>query len=408
MIGTHSDITGRKRAEAERIGLEYRLQQAQKAESLARMAGAIAHNFNNMLGAALGNLELALDDAPEGSELRTCISEAMNASRRAVEISRSMLTYLGQTTGIVEPIDPAKVAGEACALSSSSIPANVHLETELPPLGPIIQADGIQLTQIMTNLISNAVEAIGDREGKIALAVQVVAGTDAHGAKLLPPGWEPKAKEYACLSVADTGVGMNVETQDKIFDPFFSTRFAGRGLGLPVVLGLLRACGGAISVDSRPGQGSTFKLFFPVWEEERLVSPKDELLVTPSATGGGLVLVVDDEPLVRNMAQTMLKRKLGYEVLTAGDGYEAVEIFRARKDEISLVLLDLSMPGMNGWETLSALRALRPDIPVVLASGYDEAQVLQTDHPDRPQAFVHKPYSKDDLRAAIGMALKSQ
>jgi two-component system cell cycle sensor histidine kinase/response regulator CckA len=398
------DITDRNRAEEERARLEADNRQLQKAESLGRMAAAIAHNFNNMLGAVIGNLELALDDVPQGSELQTCISEAMKASHRAAEISRFMLTYLGQTAGKAEPIDPANAARETCALLDASIPANVQLKTELPPHGPIIHADGVHLKQVFTNLITNAVEAIGEREGEIALAIHVMAGTQVQESKLFPLGWEPKAKEYVCLSVGDNGCGVDAATLENIFDPFFSTKFAGRGLGLSVVLGLVRTYGGAIAVESHPGRGATFKVFFPKSEEETPLFARDEVPVTRCVAGGGLVLVVDDEPMVRNMAESMLKRRLGYEVVTAGDGYEAVEIFRARKDEISLVLLDLSMPGMNGWETLSALRALRHDIPVVLASGYDEAQVMQGDHPQRPQAFVHKPYLMADLREALAAA----
>jgi PAS domain S-box-containing protein len=400
------DITARKRAEEEQLRLEKQLQQAQKAESLGRMAGAIAHNFNNMLGAVIGNLELALDEASQGSELRTCISEAMHASLRAAKVSRFMLTYLGQTSGKAEPIDLVAAIQEACALLQTSLPANVRLQAELPSHGPIIRADGSHLTQILTNLVSNAVEAIGEREGQIALNIDIVPGPEVPGSKLFPFGWEPKVNKYVCLSIADTGDGIDPEDLDKIFDPFFSTRFAGRGLGLSVVLGLLRTVDGAIAVESHPGHGSTFKVFFPLQEQEDLVLSKDEVRITHSVAEGGLVLVVDDEAMVRNMAESILKRKLGYEVVTARDGFEALEIFRVRKDELSLVLLDLSMPGMNGWETLAALRALRPDIPVVLASGYDESHLMRGDHPERPQAFLHKPYQRSGLETAIYSALK--
>jgi PAS domain S-box-containing protein len=269
------DLTERKQAEKERLLLEQRLQQVQKSESLARMAGAIAHNFNNMLCAAMGNLELALLVAPDRSGLHRYLSEAMNASQRAATMSR-MLTYLGQTSGEAQPLDFAKAIKEACALLSASMPANVHLSVTLPPPGSAIKANGAHLTQILTNLITNGVEAIAEQEGEIALTIDVVRETKVREARLFPPGWEPKANEYACISIADTGHGIDQENLDKIFDPFFSTKFTGRGLGLAVVLGLLRSSEGAISVDSHRGGGATFKVFLPVSEQEPLTYPKDE------------------------------------------------------------------------------------------------------------------------------------
>jgi PAS domain S-box-containing protein len=403
LVGICIDITDRKRAEEERLQFEQRLQQAQKAESLARMAGAIAHRFNNMLGVVMGNLELILDDLPQESKPLVHIAEAMNASRGAAEICRFMLTYLGQTAGKKEQLDLRGAVGEALALLSASIPGNVHLKAELSSRGPIIQADGVHIKQILTNLVSNAVEAIGEAEGRITVAVGVVSAEEIRKSKFFPMDWKPKERSYACLSVTDTGPGLDAAANERIFDPFFTTRFTGRGLGLPVVLGLMRAYEGAITVESKLGEGTGFHVYFPISEQVELPL-REEIPASPQIQGGGLVLVVDDEPMLRDIARTMLEQRLGYKVITAGDGFEAVEIFRSRKDEFSLVLLDLSMPGMNGWETLSALRALRPDIPVVLASGYDEAQVMQCDHRDRPQAFLHKPYLTADLREALAAA----
>jgi two-component system cell cycle sensor histidine kinase/response regulator CckA len=399
--GTNTDLTERKRAEAERIRLEQQLRQAQKAESMGRMAGAIAHHFNNMLGAVIGNLELALDDLPPEPGLRERITQAMTASRRAAEISRFMLTYVGQTLGKKEPMDLGAACKEALSFLRGSIPERVNIRLELPPWGPIILADTVHIKQILTDLISNAVEAIGEGKGEIAFVIKAVAATEIGALKFFPPDWEPKAADYACLSISDNGCGMDAGAQDKIFDPFFTTKFTGRGLGLAVVLGLVRAHDGAITVESSPGRGAVFRVLFPLHPHEVVPSLKEEPLGTKPAEVGGLALVVDDEPMVRDMAQSMLER-MGYEVIAAGDGSEAVEIFRARQNDFRLVLLDLSMPGMNGWETLTALRALCPGIQVVLASGYDEAQVMQGHHPERPQAFLHKPYQMVDLKAALG------
>ncbi|MBF0497790.1 MAG: response regulator, partial [Deltaproteobacteria bacterium] len=184
---------------------------------------------------------------------------------------------------------------------------------------------------------------------------------------------------------------------------FFTTRSTGRGLGLSVVLGLVRAYEGAVIVESRPGLGAIFRVYFPMPENQEPF-PSDEVPTFGQIEEGGVVLVVDDEAMVRNMAQTVLERLLGYKVLTAGDGFEAVKIFRAHKDEVCLVLLDLSMPGMNGWQTLTKLRTLQPGIPVILASGYDEAQVMKEKQVERPQAFLHKPYQLSDLKQAVAAA----
>lgn len=395
------DVTERKRAEEERLRLEKRLQQTQKAESLGRMAAAIAHNFNNKLAAVIGNLEIALDDVSQGTELQTCIIEAMNASQKAAKISRFMLTYLGQTVGNPELMDFSKAKGDACSLLMSSLPGNVRLRVELPSFGPVIKADCTHLTQILSHLVANAAEAVGEQDGNIDLTLGIVPGTELLGMKLFPLDWQPQSKEYAFLSITDTGCGIDPKNLDKIFDPFFSTKFQGRGLGLAVVTGLVRGFEGAISVESHRGRGATFKVFIPTFGEGLPASSTDKAPIGSARATGGLVLVVDDEPAVLSMAVSMLKRKLGYEAVTACNGSEALEIFRARKAEISLVLLDLSMPGMNGWETLSALKSIRPDIPVILASGYDEAQVMHESNVEKPQAFLHKPYRSEDLMRVI-------
>lgn len=404
MFGTHLDISERKRSEEERLRLTRRLEQIGKSESLANMSGGIAHHLNNMLGAVMGNLELALNDLPEGSESRRSVSEALKASTRAAEIGRFMLTYLGQTQGRKEHLDLARLVGEVRALLGASLPGNVRLETELPSRGPMVQADGAHLKQILENLVSNAVEAIGEGEGHITVTVDESSPEEIGKTKCFPVDWAPKEGSYARVSVVDTGQGLDAATIDKIFDPFFTTRFMGRGLGLPTVLGLLRIYEGAISVESSPGEGSIFRVYFPKTAQAEL--PLGEERPAPGRIeDGGLILLVDDEPMVRDMARKMLDWCLGCDVLTAADGQEALEIFRAHRDEIRLVLLDLTMPGMDGWQTLAGLRALRPDIPVILASGYDEAQVMRADHAQRPQAFLHKPYRMMDLKAAVGPAL---
>jgi two-component system, cell cycle sensor histidine kinase and response regulator CckA len=403
LVGICINITEQKRLEEERQQFEHRIQQAQKAESLGRMAGAVAHHFNNMLSVVIGNLELVTMDLPHESKSNTYISQAMKASDKAAEMSRLMLTYLGQTIAKKERLDFAKIVGETQSLLSASVPGNVHVRTEVSTQGVMIDADRVHIQQILNNLFSNAVEAIGEKEGRITVAVEIGTVEKIQKSKIFPVDWQPKPRNYVCLSVADTGPGLDAATMEKIFDPFYTTKFTGRGMGLPVVLGLMQAYKGGATVYNTDGAGAVFRVYFPIAERDELSCEKEALL-SPQIKGGGLVLVVDDEPLVRDMARTMLERILGYTVIVAGDGREAIDIFQSQKDEFRFVLLDLSMPGMNGWQTLTAIREIQLGIPVILASGFDEAQVMQGKHPELPQAFLHKPYQLSELKVAISLA----
>ena len=237
--------------------------------------------------------------------------------------------------------------------------------------------------------------------------------TDIPAFHRFPIDWQARESVYACLEVVDTGCGITNKDIEKIFDPFFTTKFTGRGLGLSVVIGIVQAHDGGVTVESELGRGSFFRVFLPVLTEEVLCRPSLPAMPEVRQTGGAekfsrlecgnTVLLVEDEEPVRNVARIMLTR-LGYAVLEAKDGAEAVEIFRQNKDEIRCVLSDLTMPFMDGWETLTALRKLSPDIPVILSSGYDEAQVIAGDHPERPNAFLGKPYQLKGLGEAIRRA----
>ena len=400
-----SDITERKRTEAERIELERQLQQARKTESLGRMAGAVAHHFNNKLMVVAGNLELALIHAGSDEKLATHLLHAQAGTSQAAEVSSLMLSYLGQALPKAEIIDLARVCREVVETQRSSIPRWVTLDTDIPPLGPTIQSHQAQMRRILSSLIVNAWEAIGEMPGNVRVSLRPIKAAETSSLHVFPADWKPDGDTYACLEVSDTGCGISREQLDLIFDPFFSTRFTGRGLGLAVALGVVRSYGGAIAVESEPGRGSHFRVFWPIAEQESQPVQQTETEASRPIIGSGLVLFVDDEAQLRNMAELMLGH-LGFRVIQAGNGLEAVEIFRDRKDEINLVILDLTMLGMNGWETLAALRALRPDIPVVLSSGYDEAMAMAGKHAELPQAFLHKPYSMAELRAALGVGVE--
>jgi len=272
------DISERRLTEEERMRLEQRLQQVQKTESLGRMAGAIAHHFNNLLMAVMGNLELALLNLPEEPRAQANITQAMAASQRAVRISRLMLTYAGQTTGKKESLDLSEAIREGLLLLSVSLPKKVNLRSVLPDRGPLILGDATHIEQILTNLALNASEAIGEQEGDITVVIDVVTPAEIQKSRVFPPDWDPREKSYASLSISDTGCGMDTVTLETIFDPFFSTKFPGRGLGLSVVLGLVRAYEGAISVESQLGQGATFRVFFPLVAEPTPPSGEGESL----------------------------------------------------------------------------------------------------------------------------------
>ena len=414
--GIGRDITSRKQVEAEKAILETQNRQLQKAESLGRMAEAIAHHFNNQLGVVVGNLEMAIDVLPQGAEPINSLTTAMQAAWKAADMSGLMLTYIGQSFDKREPLDLSDACRRSLPLLKAVIPGNVIMETDLPSTGPIIMANAPQMQQVLSNLITNAWEAIGDGRGTIRLKIKTVSPIEIAAAYRNPIDWQSLESAYACMEVNDTGYGIEDMDVEKLFDPFFTTKFTGRGMGLAAVLGIVKAHGGAVTVESQPSCGTTFRVFIPVSREEVLRQPDkegdtDDLLISAVSPiemeRGGTVLLVEDEEMVRNMAAAMLKR-LGFSVLEAKDGVEAVEVFRKHQDEILCVLSDLTMPRMNGWETLTALRKIKPDLPVILASGYDEAHVMAGDHPELPQVFLGKPYKLKGLSDAISQALVSR
>ena len=399
-----SDITESKRTEEEKAKLEAQNRQLQKAEGLGRMAAAIAHHFNNHLTAVIGNLELAIGDLPLVSMPAGRLIDALHAARDAAEVSTLMLTYLGQTHAQHEPLDLSEVCRRSLPLLRAALPKDMVLDADLPSPGPAISANANHVQQVLTNLITNAWEAGVDGRGVVRVTVKTVSPAGTSASHRFPIGWRPHdTASYACLEVMDADIGIADKDIEKVFDPFFSSKFAGRGLGLSVVLGIVREHGGAVTVETEPGRGSAFRVFLPVSAEKVLRQP-DPVAQSPEGDGGGTVLLVEDEPMVRKVGEGALT-SLGFEVLVANDGVEAVEVFRQHKDEVRFVICDLTMPRMNGWETLAALRKLAPGLSVILASGYDKAHVMAGDHPELPQAFLSKPYQLQGLRDAIGRAL---
>jgi len=261
------EIEERKRMEAEKEKLEAQNRQLQKAESLGRMAGAIAHHFNNQLGTVIANLDLAMLELAKGMPPHSRITSAMRASDKATEMSRLMQTYLGQLYEKHELLDLSQACRQYLPTLQAGIPGSVTLKTDLPSPGPMIRANAKQIVQVLANLTINACEAVGDGQGTIHLSIKTGLATDISGVRRFPLDWQPQSRAYACMEVADTGSGIESSDIEKLFDPFFSTKFTGRGMGLAVVLGIARIHNGAVVVESEAQRGSTFRVYFPVHED---------------------------------------------------------------------------------------------------------------------------------------------
>jgi len=393
-----SDISEQKRAEQERERLEERLRQVAKADSLGRMAGALAHRFNNLLAVTTGNLQMALEDLPAASDMTDAVSDALDAARDAAEVSGMLLTYLGQNQGERAPHDLSDLCRRLLPMLRAGLPRSVELEDRLPDRGPHVIVSPAQLQRVLSQLVNNACEAIEGDGGTIRLVVDTVSHDAIPTRFRFPVSWTPEAGLHARIAVEDEGPGIPEDVMDRIFDPFFSTKSFGRGLGLSVALGAVRAHEGAIAARPGPEGGSSMEVYLPT------CSPGlAETVRKPEAWGDagrekglGTVLIVEDEPLLRKVGVKMLSR-LGYETISASDGVEAVELFRANRDRISWVLCDLVMPRMNGWDTLATLRRLDPEVTVVLTSGYDEAHAMGIEDRERPHAFLPKPWTLERL-----------
>jgi PAS domain S-box-containing protein len=374
------DITDRKR-------MEEQIRQAQKLESVGLLAGGVAHDFNNLLVGILGNASLAQDLIPADHAIRPLLESVARAGEQAANLTRQMLAYSGKGRFVVETLDLSEVVREIVPLARMSLTKRIELRLDTRPGLPPIEADRTQVQQVVTNLVINAGEAIGTEPGHIAIMTGLRRSVDG-------------GADFVFLEVRDTGCGMSEEIRSRVFDPFFSTKFTGRGLGLAAVHGIMRGHGGSISVESTPGAGSTFTALFPA--SAKVVARTNGRAALPASDAGrGTVLVVDDEPVVRDMAAAALKR-FGYEVLLAEDGWQALDVMREHRDGISVVLLDLSMPGLDGEQALPELRKLSPDVAVLVSSGFSETEAMRVFAGQNVAGFVQKPYTVRQLLAKIG------
>jgi len=390
------DTRERDRAERERRRFEATIQESQRLESLGVLAGGIAHDLNNMLAGVLGNASLALDQLADGTAPRRFVERIEDSARRAADLSRHLLAYAGEATLSIQPLDLSDLARGMVRLLEVSVSKKSAICLTVQDDLPAIEGDASEIGQVLMNLIINASEALADSPGAIGVSTGL-ARLDRVRLDQCFLGADLSPDEYVFLEVSDSGCGMQADQISRIFDPYFTTKSSldsGRGLGLAAVLGIVRAHRGAVEVESTPDYGTVFRVFLPASAEPAVgISAAIEI---PADMGrGNTVLLTDDEAAVREVARTMLER-MGYDVLIAANGRDAVELFRDRCDDICLVLLDMSMPVLDGEEAYAEIMQIRDDVPVLFSSGYNEPEQIS-----KRVGFLRKPYRMGNLVSAI-------
>jgi two-component system cell cycle sensor histidine kinase/response regulator CckA len=388
------DITDTKHAQEEAIA-------RQKLEGLGVLAGGIAHDFNNLLGSILATSELVMSELPDGSPAYDGVKSISNVADRAAGIVRQMMAYAGQGNPAFDLLDLSVLVNEMIQLLKVSISKFALLTVDLPENLHAVRANADQIRQVVMNLITNASEALGEKEGVISVSLSHVRSVPDP----LDTSPSPLQNGHLQLSVSDTGCGMTAEIQARIFDPFFTTKFAGRGLGLAAVQGIIRDHGGAINVVSAPGQGSRFEVLLPCTDQPM---PKAHDVVAPvsassDGTVEGIVLVVEDEDELR-LAVCKMLRKRGFSVIEASDGRAGVDLFRANERKINVVLLDLTLPEVTGGDVLRELRRMRPDVIVIITTAYSQDSVRKAIGEQQPWLYIRKPYRLSEVADLIRSA----
>jgi len=429
------DISAKKQREQENLNMHRQIEHTQRLESLGVMAGGIAHDFNNLLAAIMGNASLASRKLIDPSgDSKKHLSQIIDASKQAAGLCQQMLAYAGKGRFIIEPVNLSLLLNEMSELLRVSTSSNVRLFSRLQDPLPYIQADKTQIEQVILNFVINASEAI-EGKGEIILRTGVRHLND-QALKSFHLGYEqPKADDYVFLSVLDTGCGMNQATIDKIFDPFFTTKFTGRGLGMSAVLGIVKGHHGLLRCESKPGKGTVFTVFIPKDETEPDPSPsnedtgsfspnktqeiktpmmviqEDKRLMNSSQSGHDTsgemqktkhtqctALVIDDELFIRVAAKSMIE-SMKWKSICAADGVSGVELFKKHQKSIGIVLLDMTMPGMDGLATFDAIIAIDPDAKVILSTGYSEGEAKKKFDGKGLAGFLQKPYTVEQLHA---------
>ncbi len=393
------DVTTSVEAEETRLSLEHQVQHAQKLKSIGVLSGGIAHDFNNLLMAIYGHSELAMLELERSAPARDNVLKIQHASQRAADLCRQLLAYSGRGAFEIKKIRLQELIVEMLDLLKTSISKKVMLNIELPEGLPPVLGDASQINQVMMNLITNASDAIDSRKGVITVTGSIIetsddVPSDGYLAEDMPRG------QYICIKVADTGCGMDKETKERIFDPFYTTKATGRGLGMSAVLGIVRGHKGALVVRSRKGVGTTFEVYLPAARRES----HSTTFMAPEALdtwkGSGLILLVDDEDELRLVAGKMLER-LGFDVITAANGMAAIDIFKKRSAEIEAVVLDLTMPDMDGEETFHELKRHDKNVRVIIASGFSMQEIEERFENKGLLGALHKPYSMQTLRKTL-------
>ena len=396
--GVTRDISERKRAEEERNRLTAQLMQAQKFESIGNLAGGIAHDFNNILSAVIGFTEIALDDVEKGSNIETNLKEIYKAGQRAKDLVKQILTFARKSEEEIKPIKPKTVIEEVLKFIRSSTPTTIEIRQSIASNSSIM-GNPTQLHQILMNLCTNAVHAMEEKGGTLELGLANVGIDEAD----LRRGLKLKPDDYIKLTVSDTGTGIAPETVELMFEPYFTTKAPGEGtgLGLAVVQGIVESYGGEIQIQSEPGKGSVFDVYIPIikTDEPSIANEKEDL-----PTGSERILFIDDEAIIADLGGQILKR-LGYSVTTKLNSIEALELFRSKPNDFDLVVTDMTMPNMTGDELAVEMMKIRPDIPVILCTGYSKKISDEIHSSNRIKALAYKPIVKADLAKTIRKVL---
>ena len=381
---------------------DHRLRHCQKMESLGVLAGNVAHDLNNLFFVVLGNAELALQELPAEARATRSIRKIVDAATRASALTQEVLAYAGRGGSVVERMDLSEVVGDLSCILASTVSKHAILRTFPDDDLPLIDADNAEVRQVIVNLVTNASEALGGAGGVVSVATGSMSCSrayldQAYGGAGLPPG------TYVYVEVTDDGCGMTEEARRHLCEPFFTTKATGRGLGLTAVRSILTQRQGALSLKSEPGRGTSMRALFPTSVQTTSCRPvkvkEDQIMQSP-----GVVLLVDDEDAVRMVGQQFLEMA-GFEVLSASDGAEAVDIYRRRADEIQAVILDLTMPNMNGDECFRHIKEIRPDVCALLSSGFDNRELTRRYGSIGFAGFIHKPYRGTDLIEKLSQAM---
>ncbi len=400
-VGAFVDITERKRAERDRELVRNRLQETQRLESLGVLAGGIAHDFNNLLTGIICNAAMVKEDIEPGAEAVSFLTDIEKDAQRAADLCRQLLAYAGGGRFILGPVYMSDIARDTISLLRTTYSGRAEISFEAEPNVPPILGDPMQMRQLIMNLMMNALESIDGKEGFVKIITKKIAPDATWLANVISKP-DVLNDEYVLFEVSDNGCGMDEQTKARMFDPFFTTKFIGRGLGLPAVLGIVRSQGGILTVSSAKDAGSTFRVFFKPAKEkyDTAFGRIKGSAVALTKVQTGTVLVVDDEETVRDVCRRALQ-EAGFKVLTAADGSEGLEMFREHRALIVAVVLDLTMPKMDGHQAFNAMRMIVPGVKVLLMSGFSENEVATRFTTKSPAAFIQKPYTPEMLLSKL-------